>query len=145
MGNVKLYWGLLNINDIAVEFQCNTERYNERVCWNNVSRLCMLLSTLSQCAFKQIYFRFAEYPGILPYMSYLSGLGMCRPQGFGFFSVVVFQTGILFDQLWTTERDRKPRYYHSRWIWPILKLVFTPVDFGTWSDVDFSSWKVYGF
>lgn len=60
-------------------------------------------------------------------MSYISVLGMCRPKGFGFLAVVVFQTGIVFDQLWTTEWDRKPRYYHSRWIWPILKLVFTPV------------------
>ena len=35
--------------------------------------------------------RFAGYPGVIPYMSYISVLG--------FLAVVVFQTGIVFDQL----------------------------------------------
>ena len=51
--------------------------------------------------------RFAGYPGVIPYMSYISVLRMCRPVPFGFLAVVVFQTGMVFDQLWT---------------WPILKV-----------------------
>ena len=43
--------------------------------------------------------RFAGYPGVIPYMSYISVLGMCRPVPFGFLAVVVFQTGMVFDQL----------------------------------------------
>lgn len=94
-------------------FQCNTDGCVETmlaVC------VCYFLHYLN-VLLKNL--RFAGYPGVIPYMSYISVLG--------FLAVVVFQTGIVFDQLWTTEWDRKPRYYHSRWIWPNLKLVFTPV------------------
>lgn len=66
-------------------FQCNTDGFVETmlaVC------VCYFLHYFN-VLLKNL--RFAGYPGVIPYMSYISILG--------FLAVVVFQTGIVFDQL----------------------------------------------
>ena len=77
--NINLYVSLRHL------FQCSTDGCVETmlaVC------VCYFLHYLN-VLLKNL--RFAGYPGVIPYMSYISVLG--------FLAVVVFQTGIIFDQL----------------------------------------------